>query len=102
MDPFQDAGERLRFQAIMSEDQVYDLAARVTVASEVSEAEGFVIGQGFDPSSGGDIAGMWGIRIADGAAFAIFRDTGTAPQLFGLPAPELPAVAAAYLAGEPE
>jgi hypothetical protein len=101
-EPFQDAGERLRFGAHLSQDQVFELARRVTVAGEVTEADGFVIGQGFDPASGGDIAGMWGIRIADGAPFAIFRGAGDGPQLFGLPESELPEVASAYLAGEPE
>ncbi len=98
--PFDDASERLRFGQIMTDDQVFALVARVTVADVVIEMDGFVIGQGFDPNSGGDIAGMWGIRIADGAPFAIFRDTGAAPQLFGLPASDLPDAAAAYLVGE--
>ncbi len=111
MMPFEDAGERLRFQTIMTEDQVYDLAARVTVASDALESDGFVIGEGFDPNSGGDIAGMWGIRIEDGAPFAIFRDTGAEPQVFGLSevdAPnvirqaDLPPAAQAFLAGPQE
>jgi hypothetical protein len=82
-DPFADAGERLRFGAWMTEDEVYELAARVGVGSEVYEAEGWVIGEGFDPKAGGDIAGMWAIRIADGAVLAVFRDTGNSPRSYG-------------------
>jgi hypothetical protein len=77
--PFDDAGERLRFMQIMVEDQVYELASRVEVADVVVEVDGWVIGQGFFPASGGDMAGMWGIRIADGTPFAVFQDTGLAP-----------------------
>lgn len=111
MMPFEDAGERLRFKAIMSEEQVFELAARVTVASEAYEAGGFVMGEGFDPNSGGDVAGIWGIRVADGAPFAIFRTTGEPPQVFGLSdvdqpgairAEELPPVAQSYLEGPEE
>lgn len=111
MMPFEDAGERLRFKAIMTEEQVFELAARVTVASEAYEAGGFVIGEGFDPNSGGDVAGIWGIRVADGAPFAIFRTTGEPPQVFGLSdvdqpgairAEELPPVAQSYLEGPEE
>lgn len=110
MMPFEDAGERLRFKAIMSEEQVFELAGRVTVASEAYEAGGFVLGEGFDPNSGGDVAGIWGIRVADGAPFAIFRTTGEPPQVFGLSdvdapgairAEELPPAAQSYLE-EPE
>jgi hypothetical protein len=82
-DPFADADERLRFGAWMSQDEVYELAARVEVGSEVYESEGWVIGEGFDPSAGGDIAGLWAIRISDGAVLALFRDTGRSPRSFG-------------------
>jgi hypothetical protein len=108
MMPFEDAGERLRFKAIMTEEQVFELAGRVTVASEAYEADGFVIGEGFDPNSGGDVAGLWGIRVTDGAPFAIFRTTGEEPQVFGLSdvdmpgairLEDLPAVADTYLSG---
>ncbi len=83
--PFEDASERLRFEAIMSPDQVLNLAARVVVGSDTFTADGWVIGQGFDPASGGDIAALWAIRIADGAPLAIFIDTGLAPLGFGIP-----------------
>ncbi|MEO8531904.1 MAG: hypothetical protein ABI459_11805 [Deltaproteobacteria bacterium] len=89
-EPFADASERLRFGLIMSEDQVYELATRVTVGSENIESEGFVVGEGFDPTSGGDLAAIWGIRIADGAPFAVFRTTSEAPQFFGIAAEDLP------------
>lgn len=82
-DPFAEAGERLRFGQWMTEDEVYELAERVTVGSEVYEAEGWVIGEGFDPKAGGDIAGIWAIRISDGAVLAVFRDTGSSPRSFG-------------------
>jgi hypothetical protein len=82
-DPFADAGERLRFGAWMTEDEVYELAERVGVGSAVYEAEGWVIGEGFDPKAGGDIAGLWAIRIADGAVLALFRDTGSSPRSHG-------------------
>ncbi len=82
-DPFKDATERLRFGAWMSQDEVYELAARVGVGSEVYEADGWVIGEGFDPAAGGDIAGFWAIRISDGAVLALFRDTGSSPRSFG-------------------
>jgi hypothetical protein len=95
--PFEDASERLRFAAILSEDQIYELASRVTVADVVAEADGYVIGKGFDPKAGGDITGLWGIRISDGAPFAIFRDAGAEPQIFGLTAADLPPAAQAFL-----
>lgn len=97
--PFEDAGERLRFQTIMTEDQVYELVRRVTVASVAYDSDGFVVGDGFDPSAGGDLAGMWGIRISDGAPFAIFRDTGAAPVIFGMGEEDLPTAAVLFLQG---
>ena len=82
-DPFAEASERLRFGAWMSEDEVYELAERVGVGSEVYAVDGWVIGEGFDPTAGGDIAGLWAIRVSDGAVLALFRDTGTSPRSFG-------------------
>jgi hypothetical protein len=82
-EPFADAGERVRFGAWMSEDEVYELAERVAVGSEVYEVDGWVIGEGFDPKAGGDIAGMWAIRVSDGVVLALFRDTGISPRSFG-------------------
>lgn len=83
--PFEDAGERLRFASMMSSEQVLELAARVMVGSDTITADGWVIGQGFDPASGGDISALWAIRISDGAPLAIFTDTGLAPLGFGIP-----------------
>jgi hypothetical protein len=97
--PFDEAAERLRFQTIMTEEQVYDLVARVTVASETYESDGFVVGDGFDPAAGGDISGMWGIRISDGAPFAIFRDTGQPNVIFGMGEEDLPTAAVLFLQG---
>jgi hypothetical protein len=95
--PFEDAGERLRFETIMSADQVLSLAARVVVGSDTITQDGFVIGQGFDPASGGDIAAMWAIRIADGAPLAIFMDTGQAPLAFGMSVDEWPVAAIDFM-----
>jgi hypothetical protein len=95
--PFEDAGERLRFETIMSAEQVLNLASRVVVGSDTVTQEGWVIGQGFDPNSGGDISAMWAIRIADGAPIAIFMDTGAQPQSFGVPVEEWPAEAIDFL-----
>jgi hypothetical protein len=97
--PFEDAGERVRFAAIMSEEQVYELAGRVGVGGVVVEADGFVVGQGFDPKAGGDIAAMWGIRISDGMPFAVFRDTGLAPVGFVTDEEALPQIAVDYMEG---
>jgi hypothetical protein len=83
--PFEDAGERLRFATIMTPEQVLELAARVAVGSDTFTQDGYVIGQGFDPASGGDVAALWAIRIDDGAPLAIFIDTGLAPLGFGIP-----------------
>jgi hypothetical protein len=95
--PFEDAGERLRFETIMSTEQVLNLAARVVVGSDTVTEEGWVIGQGFDPASGGDISALWAIRIADGAPIAIFMDTGLAPLSFGISADEWPTAAIDFL-----
>jgi hypothetical protein len=95
--PFEDAGERLRFETIMSADEVLSLAARVVVGSDTITQDGFVIGQGFDPASGGDIAAMWAIRIADGAPLAIFMDTGQAPLAFGMSVDEWPVAAIDFM-----
>jgi hypothetical protein len=95
--PFENAAERLRFESIMSADQVLDLAARVVVGSDTGTQEGWVIGQGFDPASGGDISALWAIRIADGAPLAIFMDTGAQPQSFGPPLEEWPTAAIDFL-----
>jgi hypothetical protein len=100
--PFAEASERLRFATIMSEEQVYELAERVGVGDVVIEVDGFVVGQGFDPKAGGDIAAMWGIRISDGLPFAIFRDAGLAPLGFVEDedaADGLPQIAEDYLNG---
>jgi hypothetical protein len=98
--PFDDAGERLRFEQIMTEEQVYDLASRVEVADVASEIGGWVIGQGFDPKSGGDITAMWGIRIADGIPFAVFIDAGLAPLAFVTDEDTLPQIADDYMEGK--
>jgi hypothetical protein len=95
--PFEDASERLRFETIMSADDVLSLAARVAVGSDTVTQDGWVIGQGFDPASGGDIAAMWAIRIADGAPLAIFMDTGQAPMAFGLSVDEWPSAAIDFM-----
>jgi hypothetical protein len=95
--PFEDAGERLRFDQIMTEEQVYDLASRVEVADVTTEIDGWVIGQGFDPASGGDITAMWGIRIADGTPFAVFIDPGLAPLAFVTDEDTLPQIADDYM-----
>jgi hypothetical protein len=100
--PFAEASERLRFATIMSEEQVYELAERVGVGDVVIAVDGFVVGQGFDPKAGGDIAAMWGIRISDGLPFAIFRDAGLAPLGFVEDedaADGLPQIAEDYLNG---
>jgi hypothetical protein len=97
--PFDEAAERLRFQTIMTEDEVYDLVARVTVASVAYDSDGFVVGEGFDPAAGGDVAGMWGIRVSDGAPFAIFRDTGMPGVVFGMGEEDLPTAAVLFLHG---
>ncbi|MGL5009394.1 MAG: hypothetical protein ACRC6I_05895 [Paracoccaceae bacterium] len=83
--PFADPAERVRFGMWMTEEEVYELAERVEVGSVAYEAEGWVIGDGFDPKAGGDIAGMWAVRIRDGAVLALFRDTGQSPRSFGDP-----------------
>ena len=98
-EPFEDAGERLRFATIMSEAQVYELAERVEVGNVVTEVDGWVIGEGFDPKAGGDITGMWGIRIADGMPFAVFRDTGLGPLGFIANEEALPRMAEDFMAG---
>jgi hypothetical protein len=98
--PFDDAGERLRFMQIMTEEQVYELASRVEVADVVTEIDGWVVGQGFDPKSGGDITGMWGIRIADGTPFAVFIDPGLAPLAFVTDEDTLPKIADDYMEGK--
>ena len=97
--PFDEASERLRFQTIMTEEQVYELVARVTVASVAFESDGFVVGEGFDPAAGGDVAGMWGIRISDGAPFAIFKDRGQPGVVFGMGEEDLPTAAVLFLQG---
>lgn len=97
--PFEDGGERLRFETIMDPGQVTELAARVTVANVASESDGFVVGEGIDPRAGGDIKGMWGIRISDGAPFAIFLDTGAPPVIFGMGEEDLPTAAILFLQG---
>ncbi len=97
--PFADAGERLRFAAIMSDEQIYELAERVGVGDVVVERDGYVVGQGFDPKAGGDITGMWGIRISDGMPFAVFRDTGLAPLGFVTDEDALPQIAEDYMNG---
>ena len=97
--PFDDAAERLRFQTIMTEEQVYELVARVTVASTTYESDEFVVGDGFDPAAGGDVTAMWGIRISDGAPFAIFRDAGSEPVIFGMGEEDLPSAAVLFLQG---
>ena len=98
--PFDDAGEWLRFQQIMTGEQVYELASRVEVADVTTETDGWVIGQGFDPASGGDITAMWGIRIADGTPFAIFIDPGLAPLAFVVDEDMLPQIADDYMEGK--
>ena len=98
-EPFDDASERLRFMTIMSEDEVWELAARVGVGSEITEQEGFIVGEGFEGNSGGFVAAIWGIRIEDGAPFAVFRTDGEAPRFFGLSSEELPRRVDEFLLG---
>ena len=80
---FADPGERARFLAILTEDQIRDLADRIGPATPVVERDGWVLGAGCTAHACNISAGAWGIRIADGAPAAAFFDQGAAPRVYG-------------------
>jgi len=82
-DLFRDASERARFLTIMTEDQIYDLASRIGPADNVVQRGDWVLGAGCQAHACNLSAGVWGIRISDGAPAAAVLDEGAAPVAYG-------------------
>lgn len=80
---FEDAAERARFEEIMRDWQLEELAARIGPANSVIERNGWVLGAGCMAHNCGSRRGVWGIRIADGAVAAATMDVGLGPRSFG-------------------
>lgn len=83
---FQDAGERARFGAVMSPDEIQVLSEVVSMGDSVFEADGWVIGRGCVRHACNAAQGLWGLRIADGAVAATILTSDGGAQSFGLTA----------------
>lgn len=80
---FEDAGERARFLTIMTEDQIRDLADRIGPANNVIQRGDWVLGAGCMAHACNEAAGVWGIRISDGAPAAAIIAPWDVPLTFG-------------------
>ncbi|WP_416916519.1 MAG: hypothetical protein ACMUJJ_07515 [Roseicyclus sp.] len=97
---FEDAGERARFAAILSPDQIQTLSTAVSVANTVTRSGDWVIGQGCFPHRCNLERGLWALRISDGAPAAAFLSRDGGARLFG-PAATDPTLRAAIAAHRP-
>ncbi len=89
-DIFRDAAERGRFRAVMGDDYLNDLRNAVSVANRVIQEGGFVYGKGCLPHACNAVAGVWAIRISDGAVFAVIWTEGLPARIAGAPLAGLP------------
>lgn len=80
---FRDPGERARFLTIMTEDQIRDLSDRIGPANSVIQRGDWVLGAGCMAHACNDAAGVWGIRISDGAPAAAILAPWDVPLTFG-------------------
>lgn len=80
---FDDASEQARFGAIMSLAQFDELRRRMAVGGNAERRGGWVFGSGCMAHQCNAVAGIWGLRIADGAPVAVFIDAGRPPRFFG-------------------
>lgn len=71
----QDPGEQKRFLQIMTPAKLEELRAHTSVANKTDFVNGWVFGRGCMPHACNVSAGGWGIRVADGAAVAMWGKT---------------------------
>lgn len=83
---FEDPAERARFEEIMRDWQIEELATRIGPANSTIERNGWVLGAGCMAHNCGTRRGVWGIRIVDGEPAAATMDEGLGPQTFGIAA----------------
>ncbi|MGC9419944.1 MAG: hypothetical protein ACP5EN_13335 [Rhodovulum sp.] len=95
---FDDASEQARFGAIMGLAQFEELRRRVAVGGNTERRGDWVFGAGCMAHQCNAVAGVWGLRISDGAPVAVFIDAGRAPRFFGRPDVLADPAVAAYAA----
>ncbi|MEJ6391540.1 hypothetical protein [Gymnodinialimonas ulvae] len=90
---FQDASERARMGAVMSPQDVQELAGVMSFGSQIEQRGDWVLTGSCQRHNCGDARGVWAVRISDGAvAAAILR--GTPSYVTGFGAVDDPTVAA--------
>ncbi len=72
-DYFNDAGERLRLQRIMSRDEVFELQQVTSVPDGIFVEGDFLYGAGCQQHACNVARGAWAVRISDGQPFAVIR-----------------------------
>ncbi|TCP41711.1 hypothetical protein [Rhodovulum marinum] len=95
---FDDASELARFGAIMDLAQIDELRRRVAVGGNPVRRGDWVFGAGCMAHQCNAVAGVWGLRISDGAPVAVFLDARRAPRFFGRPDVLADPAVAAYAA----
>lgn len=71
---FDDPGERLRFQKVMSADEMDQLRARLQVSSKGELVDGFYVANGCMPRQCSDKHGFLAVEISTGRPYAAFTD----------------------------
>ncbi|TCO72975.1 hypothetical protein [Rhodovulum euryhalinum] len=82
---FNDPSEQARFGTIMSLPEFEELRRRVNVGGNPERRGDWVFGAGCMAHQCNAVAGIWGLRISDGAPAAVFLDAGQPPRFFGHP-----------------
>lgn len=89
-DVFTDTAERQRFRTIMGDNFLNDLKTSVMVANRVIQQGDYVYGKGCWPHRCNATAGVWALRISDGAVFAVIWTEGTPARIAGASLAGLP------------
>jgi len=89
-DIFKDTAERQRFRIIMNDEFLNDLNTSVMVANRVIQDGGYVYGKGCWPHACNATAGLWALRISDGAVFAVIWHKDSAARVAGATLAGLP------------
>ena len=89
-DIFKETAERQRFRTIMTDVFLNDLRTSVMVANRVIQEGDYVYGSGCWPHACNATAGVWALRVSDGAVFAVIWNEGSPARIAGASLAGLP------------
>jgi len=78
-----DATERRRFRTVMGDEFMNNLKNSVSVSTGIIQDSGYIYGAGCWPHICNATAGVWALRISDGAVFAAIWRKGQPAQIAG-------------------